>query len=167
MKKKITGPQLEHSPVRLPRAHTKGECRNRPCAIHRRSDHALRGWMQRWRTDRYLMERVCSHGIGHPDPDHIAFIRKKSGDAHARMDSLHNCDGCCKLAEQAHKDHQLITKALDAIQRMRKGPVSESVVQLCDRLNKRVRESLSSTQVSMRHPEPPDEVDYDPQPHGY
>ena len=36
-----------------------------------------------WRYDRSFMERICVHGVGHPDPD--------SADA----DPLHACDGCC------------------------------------------------------------------------
>ena len=37
------------------------------------------------------MERVCTHGIGHPDPDHIAFLPKDK----CRWESVHGCDGCC------------------------------------------------------------------------
>lgn len=36
-----------------------------------------------WRDDRSFMERICPHGVGHPDPD----------DEHA--DPIHGCDGCC------------------------------------------------------------------------
>jgi hypothetical protein len=38
------------------------------------------------------MERVCTHGIGHPDPDHIAFLPKDK----RRWESVHGCDGCCR-----------------------------------------------------------------------
>ena len=36
-----------------------------------------------WRYDRNFMERICVHGVGHPDPDG------------ADADPLHACDGCC------------------------------------------------------------------------
>jgi len=45
-------------------------------------------WPQNWRGDRGLMERVCPHGIGHPDPDDF-----KSND---KYESVHGCDGCCQ-----------------------------------------------------------------------
>jgi hypothetical protein len=32
------------------------------------------------------MERICEHGIGHPDPDQI--MRDEAG-------WVHGCDGCC------------------------------------------------------------------------
>jgi hypothetical protein len=34
------------------------------------------------------MERVCSHGVGHPDPDWCAVSPDAS--------TLHRCDGCCQ-----------------------------------------------------------------------
>jgi hypothetical protein len=33
------------------------------------------------------MERICPHGIGHPDPDDPAFKNPIEG--------VHGCDGCC------------------------------------------------------------------------
>ena len=38
---------------------------------------------KRMRFDRSFMERICVHGVGHPDPDG------------ADADPLHACDGCC------------------------------------------------------------------------
>ena len=34
------------------------------------------------------MERICDHGIGHPDPDEF---RIRNGED----DGIHGCDGCC------------------------------------------------------------------------
>jgi hypothetical protein len=67
--------------------HDPVECAGRYCCIHNPSDHPMRNWEQLWRDDRGLMERVCEHGIGHPDPDD-----PKSANALERM---HGCDGCC------------------------------------------------------------------------
>ena len=39
-----------------------------------------------WRIDRYIVERICPHGIGHPDPNQIL----PTDD-----DGQHGCDGCC------------------------------------------------------------------------
>jgi hypothetical protein len=41
------------------------------------------------------MERVCEHGVGHPDPDHVSHIRRVKGDDYANVDAIHGCDGCC------------------------------------------------------------------------
>ena len=54
-----------------------------PCCIHNPSDHHMRTWPQHWRDDRGIMERICEHGCGHPDPD------DKS------LDRIHGCCGCC------------------------------------------------------------------------
>lgn len=60
-----------------------------PCAIHAPTEHHMRTWPLHWRGDRGIMERICSHGIGHPDPDDIK-IR-------AGLDcGTHGCDGCCR-----------------------------------------------------------------------
>lgn len=59
------------------------DCCDGRCPIHERSDHHMRGFRQHYRGDRGFMERICPHGIGHPDPD----------DRYA--DGMHGCDGCC------------------------------------------------------------------------
>lgn len=64
--------------------HPLEDCQNDgPCTIHRRSSHHMRNYPQSWRGDRGIMERICNHGIGHPDPDDVT------------SDRIHGCDGCC------------------------------------------------------------------------
>lgn len=63
--------------------HDISVCEGRRCCIHNYSDHHMKDWTQNWREDRYLMERICPHGVGHPDPDDI------------NPDKVHGCDGCC------------------------------------------------------------------------
>lgn len=53
------------------------------CPIHNPSDHHMKDWEQNYRPDRRIIERICPHGIGHPDPDDIA------------TNKTHGCDGCC------------------------------------------------------------------------
>ena len=65
------------------RVHRKKDCVGPHCPIHNPSDHHMKDWPTHWRADRGIMERVCEHGVGHPDPD----------DAFA--DGVHGCDGCC------------------------------------------------------------------------
>jgi len=80
--------RLEHTQIDL-RVHEKDECQiPEACTIHHRTDHHMRSFKQFYRFDRGIMERICTHGIGHPDPDDISIIRKVD-------DGVHNCDGCC------------------------------------------------------------------------
>lgn len=68
--------------------HHSSKCAGQVCSLHNRSNHHLRDWPQRWRAGDYRMERVCEHGIGHPDPDD--FMLRTGVD-----DGSHGCDGCC------------------------------------------------------------------------
>ena len=75
-------------------AHAKVDCLEPPCCIHSPSNHHMREWKQLWRPDRMIMERLCPHGIGHPDPDDRAI---RTG----RDEGIHGCDGCCHPPEES------------------------------------------------------------------
>ena len=75
---------LEHS-TQVVSGHPEGTCEGRRCPLHRRTDHHMRAFPQLWRDDAKIMERICPHGCGHPDPDDI-------GADHY----VHGCDGCCR-----------------------------------------------------------------------
>lgn len=81
--------RLEHTSIWL-NVHHPLLCDGRPCTVHNRSEHSLRNLPQHWRADRGFMERICSHGVGHPDPDerHSPLWSDDKG--------VHGCDGCCK-----------------------------------------------------------------------
>ena len=64
-------------------AHTIDTCEGGFCCIHQPSQHHMVEWRQNWRDDAGKMERLCSHGIGHPDPDDL------------HPNTVHGCDGCC------------------------------------------------------------------------
>jgi hypothetical protein len=70
------------------------------CAFHAPSDHHMRYWQMLWRDDRALLERICEHGVGHPDPDQIAYIRKHVSYKYAKEQGIHGCDGCCENKRQ-------------------------------------------------------------------
>lgn len=70
-------------------AHDPTVCIGQFCCLHNRSDHHMRAWPQHWRADRGLMERICPHGCGHPDPDD-----PKAADP---VDAVHGCCGCCEV----------------------------------------------------------------------
>ena len=80
------------------RAHTKKECKAtrkaggpKNCVLHRPSEHHMRDWPLILRAST-LLERMCPHGIGHPDPDSIAYFEWR--DPESSM-GIHGCDGCC------------------------------------------------------------------------
>ena len=96
----------EHKPVKVKghyfyksgtgqtlRVHAVKDCRGQYCVIHNPSSHHMLSWPTHWRDDRSLMERLCPHGIGHPDPDHIAFLPAER----RSIESTHGCDGCCEV----------------------------------------------------------------------
>ena len=66
--------------------HPQGNCAAHPCPIHNPSQHHMRDWPTHWRTDRRIMERICPHGVGHPDPD-CRYVMESN---------VHGCDGCCQ-----------------------------------------------------------------------
>lgn len=74
--------------------HDKARCSG-ACCIHGPSDHHMKDWPTNWRQDRKLIERVCPHGIGHPDPDDVAFRAKNPNYPQTVGGTQHGCDGCC------------------------------------------------------------------------
>lgn len=75
--------------------HPQEACEGRACCIHAPSNHSMRDFPLHYRNDRGLMERICPHGIGHPDPDDLAYkemVMPGSGYAWGS----HGCDGCCR-----------------------------------------------------------------------
>lgn len=42
-----------------------------------------------------LVERTCPHGVGHPDPDSLAWMNKTGGRKNRGWWGIHGCDGCC------------------------------------------------------------------------
>lgn len=87
--------KLENSPIIIYNVHDSFACRGRYCTIHNRSNHPMRHLPQLWRNDKGIMERVCEHGIGHPDPDEYMLAVDDSF-------SLHGCDGCCQGIDRSN-----------------------------------------------------------------
>lgn len=71
--------------------HPSHACSGRPCPVHNMTKHSMRNFPQHFREDNGLMERICSHGVGHPDPDSLPFFEERGIEG---MD-IHGCDGCC------------------------------------------------------------------------
>jgi len=79
--------------------HDHGDCDGRYCCIHNPSDHRLNKAPFLWRDDRLVpfLERVCDHGIGHPDPDSLDHLESvlPSNIFTGQALGVHGCDGCC------------------------------------------------------------------------
>lgn len=90
--------QLEHTSIRLA-THLGDSCIGVYCTIHNRSEHSMRSFPQFWRMDRGIMERICPHGIGHPDPDEYK-LRLQNG----AVELVHGCDGCCEGSYEFMKE---------------------------------------------------------------
>jgi hypothetical protein len=75
----------------LHNVHDSLICIGRPCPIHNRTQHHMSGWRIHWRDDRGILERLCEHGIGHPDPDQFQYWEETGQE----WQSVHGCDGCC------------------------------------------------------------------------
>ena len=97
----VPEPEPEFDPSRvvlesgqvLVNVHPASSCEGQPCSIHHPSNHSMRDFPRYYREDTGLMERTCPHGIGHPDPDAVAFRAAAHGED---FWDVHGCDGCCR-----------------------------------------------------------------------
>lgn len=78
--------------IELVNVHPIEACTGRTCVVHSPTFHHMRRWPLHWRDDRTMFERICPHGIGHPDPDQFDYWRDTGQDAQG----VHGCDGCCQ-----------------------------------------------------------------------
>lgn len=83
--------RLEHSDTVLQSVHDSSKCEGRSCSLHSRTNHLMRGNRQVWRGDLGVIERICDHGVGHPDPDDRPYLETVDNG----LFLLHGCDGCC------------------------------------------------------------------------
>lgn len=78
------------------RHHAKGFCQGDHCCLHNPSDHPMKNLPLWWRSDRGIMERICEHGVGHPDPDGLEYKWISTLDPkYIRTELIHGCDGDC------------------------------------------------------------------------
>lgn len=88
--------------------HKKEFC-TPPCPIHAPSSHHMITWTLIWRDDRAIFERLCPHGIGHPDPDTMEYIKKMHPEFY-ESEGVHGCDGCCVKKTEAEEDRELASE---------------------------------------------------------
>jgi len=76
----------------LRNVHSPANCEGRGCAVHDHpSDHSLKAAPMSWHMDRNILERLCTHGVGHPDHDSAIYLASIGQD----YENVHDCDGCC------------------------------------------------------------------------
>lgn len=84
---------------KLWKIHAPELCQGRLCAIHNpTTEEPECNWPTHWRQDRGLMERICPCGIGHPAPEHMAYLEEldaKNGTNHAYYEGIHGCGLYC------------------------------------------------------------------------
>lgn len=79
------------SGVLMYNVHSFLKCQGRHCTIHNPSEHTLSLRPLHWRDDKGIFERLCEHGIGHDDPDDVAYHKTLN----EFYGGVHGCDGCC------------------------------------------------------------------------
>lgn len=76
--------------------HDESDCEDQPaCIIHRPTEHHMADWPLHWRGDRGIFERICPHGVGHPDPDQFYYWKKRD----EMWQAVHGCCFCCQHDE--------------------------------------------------------------------
>lgn len=86
-------------------------CAGTYCPIHLPSNHHMREWETVIRLDRHsLVERLCPHGTGHPDPDSVAFLSSPEAPHPVLRHQLerHGCDRCCDESAYAQLEHGMV-----------------------------------------------------------
>lgn len=81
--------------------HTLAQCKAtrkaggpKNCVIHKPSLHPLIGSAMVVRGDG-IIERICRHGVGHYDPDSVAYFEWVDPSTKGYA-GIHGCDGCCR-----------------------------------------------------------------------
>lgn len=76
--------------------HGKEGCNGKPCAFHNPTNHHMNSWPLDLNKEKNLLfERVCKHGVRHPDPDSYNYLSSLEPSKSAELMN-HDCDNCCK-----------------------------------------------------------------------
>ena len=78
--------------------HVAADCDDRPCPFHRPSLHPMIEERMHLRESG-LIERLCKHGVGHPDPDSASYMEEMMGHEPGTW-GVHGCDGCCRKLDE-------------------------------------------------------------------
>lgn len=76
-------------------AHTADMCSGLPCPVHAPSHHRMSSWpLVSPAGPTPVFERLCRHGVAHPDPDSIEQATTIDPTREGEH-GLHTCCGCC------------------------------------------------------------------------
>ena len=102
--------------IYLRNVHERNEICDIACVIHNPADHHMQEWPLHWRDDRGIFERICEHGVGHPDPSQFPYwdkMRESWRPSIADDDGpypksnpydgigVHGCCGCCRPPKES------------------------------------------------------------------
>jgi len=115
------GPDQEIHSRPVLHTHSPSVCAGQRCCIHNPSNHHMNHWPLVHRMDRQvvrngmkltLSERICPHGVGHPDPDSLDWLAR-----YDRRDvwQVHGCDGCCRPASRKSEALEVLANGLRAL----------------------------------------------------
>lgn len=90
----------------LVEVHEASVCGGDRCCVHNPSNHPLKTARLHWRADREIMERICAHGVGHPDPDDVK-VRSHWAE------TVHGCDGCCRPSDYLPRSRNVFKNSDD------------------------------------------------------
>jgi len=83
--------------------HHRSLCKGKYCPFHNPSNHPLKNAPINIRSDKmYLVERICEHGIGHDDPDSVAYLHSIG----EKWAGVHGCDGCCEVSHMSENEKE-------------------------------------------------------------
>lgn len=92
--------KFQYLDLALTNVHDPDKCAGRGCAIHNHpSNHRLNDAPLNWREDRNILERMCVHGVGHPDHDSALYLESIG----QGFENVHGCEGCCGTYEKDSK----------------------------------------------------------------
>jgi hypothetical protein len=83
-------------------------CDKYGCTIHAPTKHPMDDLLAHLREDSGLIERICPHGVGHPDPDSANYFERERGQT---MIGVHGCDGCCSEEARVERDRLRVLQA--------------------------------------------------------
>jgi hypothetical protein len=81
---------LSRRPTSITDPDDHAACEGRGCSRDHPSAHHMQTWPLVWRRYYGYCDRICPHGIGHPDPDDVVGLQSVGG-----ASAAHSCDGCC------------------------------------------------------------------------
>lgn len=87
-----TGHSVTIAGITLKNVHERNAICEKGCVIHNPTEHHMSKWKLHYRADRNIFERICDHGIGHPDPDQFPYWKATD----QSYEAVHGCDGCCR-----------------------------------------------------------------------